>query len=49
MDIPLPQLDTAVLDRREAAACQKQSAMRATFGIGVTEEAQELFDQLHKT
>jgi len=48
-DRPLPPLDRKVLERREARALEDFKAQKALIGIKVTQEAQDMFDFIHKT
>jgi len=48
-DRPLPPLDRRVLERRELRAIEEFKSNRPLIGIRVTQEAQEIFDFIHKT
>jgi hypothetical protein len=45
----LPGIDVSVLENQEKAAAEYYSTYKSSIGVGVTQEAQEVFDSLAKT
>jgi len=45
----LPYIDTALLTHREETALRQAQRNRMSIGVGVTREAQEIFDKLKQT
>ncbi|KJP86964.1 hypothetical protein AK88_03363 [Plasmodium fragile] len=46
---PVPQVEGSLVERIEQKALEKFETIKARIGIGVTQEAQELFDFIWKT